>query len=310
MTPQESLFQAILNDPDDNDLRLVYADWLEDHGDSSRAEFIRVQIALAQLPPEDSGRPALEERERRLLSAHRDEWLPQPLRDAGGEPSFRRGFVDHLRIDAPVFLARADALFQWPLLRSVAFGALQDVTALADSPHLARLAELDVRGFDSKYPVYIFVQPGDALRFFASPHLRGLRALRLGYCGCGLVVAQALARSPHLAGLTALELSDTDIGDEGPRALVDSPHLARLTHLDLSRSSIGAAGVLALAASPRMVRRRVRRRCGCCYLGEEAIQALSDSPTLAALEELDLRNCWGDRDRERLRARFGPRLRV
>ena len=40
------LLQAILDDPDDDAVRLIYADWLEEIGQEERAEFIRVQIEL------------------------------------------------------------------------------------------------------------------------------------------------------------------------------------------------------------------------------------------------------------------------
>lgn len=47
MTTGDALLQAILDEPDADDLRLIYADWLEDHGEEERAEFIRVQCELA-----------------------------------------------------------------------------------------------------------------------------------------------------------------------------------------------------------------------------------------------------------------------
>ena len=40
---------AIVANPDDDTLRLVAADFLEENGDANRAAFIRLQIALAQL---------------------------------------------------------------------------------------------------------------------------------------------------------------------------------------------------------------------------------------------------------------------
>jgi uncharacterized protein (TIGR02996 family) len=40
---------AILANPDDDNLRLVYADWLDDRGEGERAELIRVQVELAGL---------------------------------------------------------------------------------------------------------------------------------------------------------------------------------------------------------------------------------------------------------------------
>lgn len=51
MTPAEAFLADIIEHPDDDAPRLIYADWLEDHGDASRAEFIRVQCELARLPP-------------------------------------------------------------------------------------------------------------------------------------------------------------------------------------------------------------------------------------------------------------------
>jgi uncharacterized protein (TIGR02996 family) len=43
------LLLDILTNPKEDDLRLIYADWLDDQGDVDRAEFIRVQIELETL---------------------------------------------------------------------------------------------------------------------------------------------------------------------------------------------------------------------------------------------------------------------
>lgn len=40
------LLQEIIAHPEDDNLRLIYADWLEERGDSLRAEFIRLEITL------------------------------------------------------------------------------------------------------------------------------------------------------------------------------------------------------------------------------------------------------------------------
>jgi len=50
MSDHDALVQAILHAPDDDAPRLVYADWLDDHGDADRAEFIRVQCRMASSP--------------------------------------------------------------------------------------------------------------------------------------------------------------------------------------------------------------------------------------------------------------------
>ena len=69
----DALLHAILADPDDDAPCLVYADWLEEHGDP-RGEFIRLQIQIATLSEEDVRRPALEQRECELLEAHGKTW--------------------------------------------------------------------------------------------------------------------------------------------------------------------------------------------------------------------------------------------
>jgi len=53
--------RAILADPVDNALRLVYADWLEERGDP-RAEYLRLQAELTGVEPRDRRRAMLEDR--------------------------------------------------------------------------------------------------------------------------------------------------------------------------------------------------------------------------------------------------------
>jgi uncharacterized protein (TIGR02996 family) len=47
-TDEAAFLAAILAAPDDDAPRLVYADWLRDHGQEERAEFIQVQCELAR----------------------------------------------------------------------------------------------------------------------------------------------------------------------------------------------------------------------------------------------------------------------
>lgn len=50
MTPLDpGLLQNILDSPADDAARLIAADWLEEHGETARAEFIRLQCRLARL---------------------------------------------------------------------------------------------------------------------------------------------------------------------------------------------------------------------------------------------------------------------
>lgn len=58
MNNEDGFLHAIMETPDDDVPRLVYADWLEEHGDP-RAELIRVQCAEARLAADDQDRHAV-----------------------------------------------------------------------------------------------------------------------------------------------------------------------------------------------------------------------------------------------------------
>jgi uncharacterized protein (TIGR02996 family) len=70
MNERAALLRAICETPDDDTPRLVFADWLQEHGEEERAEFIRVQCEAARLAADDS----------------RDNWC-------AGPPCSRRGSV-------------------------------------------------------------------------------------------------------------------------------------------------------------------------------------------------------------------------
>src|SRR4051812_30955169 len=109
MGPEAAFLGAILEAPDDDVPRLIYADWLEERGDP-RAEFIRAQCTLAQLPADDERRPDLEACEARLLAGHGKGWAG-PIRQRARAWTFRRGFVEGIKIRADAFLAHAADLF-------------------------------------------------------------------------------------------------------------------------------------------------------------------------------------------------------
>jgi uncharacterized protein (TIGR02996 family) len=92
MQPADAFLQAIINTPDDDTPRLVYADWLEENGDAERADFIRVQCALARLPKNDPRCEALEARVRELFSQVVARWLGGRLRQ----------FLEESRADSPI----------------------------------------------------------------------------------------------------------------------------------------------------------------------------------------------------------------
>src|SRR5947207_2741650 len=105
----------ILADPDADEPRLRYAEWLDQRGDP-RGEFIRVQVELARLESE-GGEPAGRGRlADELLSRHVEEWAAG-VSGVVRSFSFRRGLLEHAEVEAESFLEHADALFAAAPLR-------------------------------------------------------------------------------------------------------------------------------------------------------------------------------------------------
>ncbi len=72
-TALAGLLQAIIEEPDSDDLRLIYADALADNGDEARAEFVRDQILI------DDGH-----KDWVLLLDNLSKWFPIGVRDDYG----------------------------------------------------------------------------------------------------------------------------------------------------------------------------------------------------------------------------------
>src|SRR5262249_51837097 len=93
MTTEDDLLRALCEAPDDDAPRLVYADWLEEHGRLMRAELIRAQVELATLAGDTPRRRALAFRCRCLVDEHEHKGLGPP-RPPAAETRWRRGFVE------------------------------------------------------------------------------------------------------------------------------------------------------------------------------------------------------------------------
>ena len=145
--------QAITENPEDDSPRLVYADWLDEHGQPERAEFIRVQCQLARVATGDPRRSRLEAREQELLSGHVEEWarpLPRAVRALATSSRLTRLTTLHLSacgIDDEA--CRVVAAAPWASLHvlDLSSNAVGDggVEALLTAPHVSRLGVLDLR---------------------------------------------------------------------------------------------------------------------------------------------------------------------
>ncbi|MGL6073380.1 MAG: TIGR02996 domain-containing protein [Fimbriiglobus sp.] len=72
MSDRETFIQSIAQEPENRLRKLVFADWLEEHGEAERAEFIRLSIACLEDGPEQS---LLLARRNELFLAHAARWF-------------------------------------------------------------------------------------------------------------------------------------------------------------------------------------------------------------------------------------------
>ena len=330
---EEDWLRQIAADGNNDGLRLVFADWLEEQGDSTRAEFIRAQVRLAALPEKAPEYWALRKRESDLLREHRAAWLRDVWVAPRNQCVFRRGFVEEITCTSSRWLQGADrALRACPLLHSltIRIAKADHVMKLASSPHLARLRALALRGF-------IDINEAGVRALVSSPHLeqlttldllhreigdRGastlagsptpphLKVLNLGWNSIGDAGASALAASPYLKRLTTLDLSVNNIGDAGALKLASSPRLSRLTTLDLSSNRIGDRGASALASSPYLAR-LIRIELSVNRITNAGASALAASPHLNRIKRIDLyNNQIGEVAKGVLRKRFADAVYV
>jgi uncharacterized protein (TIGR02996 family) len=108
---ERALLAAIIAQPDDDTARLVYADWLQEHGREERAELIRAQVGLArprQITETARQRSEWSTRERLLLQTRAERWRKELPSLRGVDWGwFERGMVQSVRLS----VRRWDAAF-------------------------------------------------------------------------------------------------------------------------------------------------------------------------------------------------------
>jgi uncharacterized protein (TIGR02996 family) len=294
----QGFLDYILAHPDEDAPRLVFADWLEEQGDSARAEFIRVQVERGRLPGWDARQVRLRLRERELLAQHGKKWKAE-LPDIQGITwkAFRRGFVATAIVDNFAILkANASACWAAAPVEEIVISWPREREAIESIAPIAGLRELSIN--------VRLVDRNDVGRLADAPLLSTLRALNLRNCSLGGEGFGRLVASPHLGNLTALRGPGNAIGNRAVTALFDAVSLTSLAELDLSESGsygrtrrygryredpvMEAPDLVALAGWPGLARLRALTLSG-NDARRRGLQALLRSPHVAGLKELTLR---------------------
>jgi uncharacterized protein (TIGR02996 family) len=315
-----ALLQNVIAHPDEDAPRLVFADWLDEHGEADRAAFIRLQVArhlrftadpfdafkmgfVRWRYAKDGLRAGLDAyhaalaAEDALQKPHRAEWRKEvPSRIA--HMTFHRGFISQCEIRVSGFVTAPASLWRRSPVRSLDFRVGRGgLGLLPDVPELDRLVAVEFRA----------TELGDAEvgRLVVSPHLAGLRQLGLPLNGIAATALRRLAEAGP-RGLTVLNLNGNWFGVAGLHALAEAPFLGTLTALGLNRNGLGDEGAAILAALPQLGGLRVLELVG-NGIGDAGARALAESPSLGGLAALGLgENPISSIGRAALEARFGP----
>jgi uncharacterized protein (TIGR02996 family) len=136
-TQEQVLMDAILADPDADEPRLKYADWVE-ATDPDRGAFIRGQVVGLPRHAGERDAGALP-----CVSRLTALFAPWGARDL----VFRRGFVEGMSLTGRCFVSLSDGLFAATPLREVRLIAVNFLMPeLAACPNLQKLTRLDLRG--------------------------------------------------------------------------------------------------------------------------------------------------------------------
>lgn len=171
---RDSFLQALRAEPENDQLALIFADWLEENGDDARAELIRVNVEVhgQEQPHRDH---ALWARYKQALTPLVEEFR---IKVAPEEWMwhlsfrFRRGFVHHLELPVRWLVEWSDAIErEAPLLEKLTVGRVHGWgKQLAQCPLLEKITELEVESW---------ISVADAKAIASSPHLKQLQSLEI-----------------------------------------------------------------------------------------------------------------------------------
>ncbi len=265
----EAFQQAIFQEPDDDALRLIYADWLDENGESLWAELIRTQCELATSTPSSNRFVDLQERVielRHRLANHPTIPKPETPRDTLWESSFidlglRRGFLTSMYLMNDSWVAvpidRAQRLCdrlesfvdQFPLdsFRILDFG-VEPSTMIMDRSFMSSVRELRFsRTWWRAHPL----PPG------TNPNIQ----------------VESVCRHSRFSRLQTLEL-DAPIDDQGLTMLANASNLQKLESLKINPASATQQGWEEFAYSP-LAAQLTALEIPSAYLTPEAVQGLT-----------------------------------
>ncbi len=331
---QEALLQGIIENPRDDARRLIYADWLEEHNDETRAEFIRTQVAKAKAIDGTTRYAELSNKSKNLFktagATERRRWIASYSRwfnrkknflNTLAEEAFDRGFIGQLKLSFDQFIEHGHKLFtqKQPLTKINLWGSMEQLNLFSQTEAVSKLRGFGLDG--------LLGSSENFQTFFGSPYLQQVEYLRLYNVGLtdttldpliacegcnNLEVLSAwsnrvtdvgvekICSAPFSNTLRLLNLGGSrDITDEGVRKIAQNREFRNLKRLYLWETQITDEGFTELFKSKQFKLETLYLRS--CNLGIGVAKALC-SPQASELRVIDL---WADGSRSDAKSSFG-----
>lgn len=311
MPVETSFIDAIRESPEDRTLRLVYADWLDEIGDT-RGRLIRLQCELDGVPLGNPHRHVLQQAIRNLRREYQSEWLAPLRRRVLGwqQAQFDFGLVENVSMSPTAFLNHSESgLFEeMPHLVGVALeGSEKPMAKALASPAISRLSSLKLSISDA-------IQGQLTDRLSSVSTVSSLTSLNLEDGRFGDEAITGVLQSAHFTKLRRLNLQNNALTSKIVRPLLDSPILPQLEMLALGTrwthgiNQLEDIGVRYLAESSPPLRLRWLD-LSANQLGDSSAWDLAQSSFLKQIECLYLGgNAFGPASRTALDARFSNRV--
>lgn len=256
--------QAIIEEPSNDDHRLILADYLEER-DDPRSELIRLQFEMKATSKLDPKWSRLRSRELKLLREHGGFGTAPKI---GRILSWHGGFVDEIETTVAQLVDNSEELIGKTTVQAVQLKATSKrFKKVFESPHLSRLKKLTFKNnhiANDEMCEFLRLETLGNLRELSinigelgdSPavtiskmeHFSGLETLSLNGYSVGTGSARAIAGCSHLGKLRELAIGHS-VADEGLRAIADSAHLKHLVRLELF-GGFSAEGIAELRNGP------------------------------------------------------------
>ena len=265
--------RRVKSELDRDDVRLVFADWLDEQGDR-RGEWVRVQCRRSSLPPDHPDQTALAAREaelardplrgwlepwlpyfsdRRLFPASAEAWEtelypPLPLDAAWPRGLFHLNCPGSALLRTPLSRLAAGPEFEWVETLCVALATDETRAVLRQNGTLARPARLALSCLAGDFDEECFA----ALVGSVPP--TNLTCLDFEQCGLGDEAVAELVGSPVMGSVEVVNLTLCSPGNLTAQAFSNTPQAGRLRVLLLTGHDMTDVGAAALASAPALAR--------------------------------------------------------